>query len=234
MIDSDAPGPLHPMVSLLPPGVEPPPGLEHLPALRDPPGLGVTADSLPLKVMPSPVIETSASKTADSSGPPPIPEMATDGPAAKQGIESMKHTEIDGEACIRADWRIANVIGKLECSLDQALASPLIAIAGLSDFKLLVKPRTNGPLQSMRGKNKQSAFKKLLKDGPLHCGLQVKVATAIPKAITFYLIVGDRIRKGPFTCNFAEQPMHECRDFECNWLDHIAKGALLVSIEIVL
>lgn len=154
----------------------------------------------------------------------------------------MVQVDVDGVACARVEWHIADLRKKLKSSLDRPLVSPTISMVGLSDLKLMVIATVKDP--TLRGKTKASHFAKMIKDGPLHCKLEVKVPSAIPVASTFYLTIGARShyycgvgelqRQGPFLSNFAEKPTHTCDNFDCNCLALVDKGGgLTVGLEIV-
>lgn len=150
----------------------------------------------------------------------------------------MVQVDVDGVACSRVEWHIADLRKKLKASLDRPLVSPTISLVGFSDLKLMVIAITTSKDSTLRGKTKASHFAKMIKDGPLHCKLQVKLPSAIPVASTFYLTIGDRAgelqRQGPFLSNFAEQPTHTCDHFDCDCLALVDKGGgLTIGLEIV-
>lgn len=149
---------------------------------------------------------------------------------------NMAQVDVDGVACARVEWHIADLRKKLKASLDRPLVSPAISMVGMSDLRLMVIAIVKDP--TLRGKTKASHFAKMVKDGPLHCKLQVKLPSAIPVVSTFYLTIGDRAgefqRQGPFLSNFAEQPTHTCENFDCDCLALVDKGGgLTVGLEIV-
>jgi hypothetical protein len=203
------------------PGAQFPPGLFSGGGLPPPPGLGLE----------DPVFNFKAVRRPPGLELAPVAELPED-----KALESVTvdQSEVNGQACTRAVWRIVQLRGRLKTSLGKPVVSPPFTVADLGDLRLMVTPDAKGTLEGMRGKSKQSHFAKMLSHGPLECSLKVKVPCTSTPVVKFYLTVGSNCRQGPFTCDFQQHTMHGCNDFECDWLKQVDdEGCLCVGLEIV-
>jgi hypothetical protein len=234
-----------PQLLPLPPGIEPPPGLEHRAPRKPvspvtlPPGLedmvGAKADNS-LEINTRPPREDS--KAADSfcvlgSLVPDVAEVAT----------------------VRAEWHIAKFVSKLGSKgYDHPLVSPAmvvtaaeaadvdidfssarssgippVTVSKLAGLKLMLETIPHTELQNLTKMPKQKLFAAMLKQkGKLSFGFTLKMPSALPATIQFRLTVGEgemQARSEVFVYNMDESTTQKCSGF--------AGGGLTIGLEIL-
>lgn len=164
------------------------------------------------------------------------------------------------DACIRAEWHIANFVAKLKTKVDNPLVSPAlliddvdvadmevgttsadlrqIALRSMTGLKMMLEKAPYAELQAMTKQNKQKFFAKLLQQRKLAYGFALKTPSAIPATIDFFVTVGggDRmIRSQQFSYECEENTTYKCEGFERDWQELLdVGGGLTIGLEILL
>lgn len=143
--------------------------------------------------------------------------------------------EISGDSCMRAEWRIEDLRGKLQASMGRPLVSPPFAASGLPNLRLMVFPDAKEAVKGVRSRERKGLYAAMVRKGPLHGALKLKAdCLEADTVLRFYLTVGT-VRCGPFTYDYSERAIHGCDDFGTDWLKQVdeTNGNLSVGVEIL-
>jgi len=146
--------------------------------------------------------------------------------------------EVEGSACVRAEWRIGHLSTKLRGCMGRALVSSPFTAAGLEDLRLMICPdgkesQSKGP----RSRRQKELYAKKVMEGPLDGCLKLKAPNSstegAPQEIEYYLKVGSK-RMGPIKHKFSESTVSGCEDFGVDWLKQLEVDlSLTVCVEIL-
>lgn len=195
----------------LPPGLVPPPGL----TLARAASLPVPGGSEELDVEPTVISETSSTAQIEAA-----PGMWI-GPV-----------EVNRAPCIRAEWRIEDFRAKLQACMGRPLVSPPFTAHGLPNLRLMVFPDAREAVKTARSRDRKGIYASMVKKGPLHGALRLKVPHSI--ALNYHLTVGDERREN-FCYDFSKQAIHGCDDFGVDWLKQVDDGTdcIRIGVEIL-
>lgn len=195
----------------LPPGLLPPPGL----TLARAASLPVPGGSEELDAEPTVISETSSASQIEA-----VPGMWI-GPV-----------EVNRAPCIRAEWRIEDFRAKLQACMGRPLVSPPFTAHGLPNLRLMVFPDAREAVKTARSRDRKGIYASMVKKGPLHGALRLKVPHSI--ALNFHLTVGDE-RRESFCYDFSKQAIHGCDDFGVDWLKQVDDGTdcIRIGVEIL-
>ncbi|CAE8657035.1 unnamed protein product [Polarella glacialis] len=185
--------------------VEPPPGLEGL----------VAAAALPQK--------------------PAAPAPGAVKPALPLPVGmSMCSVDVGGTARTRIEWRIDDLVGKLQASMGRPLVSPPFSALGLPNLRLMVFPDGRDTLKNARSGERKGLYTTMIKKGPLFGALKLKADCLDCAAVMSVNLSVGGVRAGPLMYNFSEQAIHGVDDFGVDWLKQTDQGgSLTVGMEIL-
>lgn len=139
------------------------------------------------------------------------------------------------DGCTRVEWQIEDLRSRLLANMGRPLVSPSISAPNLPNLRLMVLPDAREVLKNSRSSERKKLYDNMIKKGPLHGALKLKV-DCLERAtiVRFNLTVGS-MRVGSMTFDFADQAIHGSEDFAMDWLKQVDKqtGSLSVGVEIL-
>ncbi|CAE8624472.1 unnamed protein product [Polarella glacialis] len=147
---------------------------------------------------------------------------------------SMCSVDVGGTARTRIEWRIDDLVGKLQASMGRPLVSPPFSALGLPNLRLMVFPDGRDTLKNARSGERKGLYASMIKKGPLFGALKLKADCLDCVAIMSVNLTVGGVRAGPLIYNFSEQAIHGVDDFEVDWLEQTDHGgSLTVGMEIL-
>lgn len=148
---------------------------------------------------------------------------------------SLRNLEESGSKGTRVEWRIEDLLGKLQASMGRPVVSPPFSAAGLPNLRLMVFPDGRDTMKNARSSERRGLYANMIKKGPLNGALKIKAdCLQVNTMLTVNLTVG-KLRSGPLVYDFSEQAIHGLDDFGADWLKQVdkASGSLTVGIDIL-